>query len=261
MENKKTVIALIIFIIMTLSLAGYIVVDKFVLSKELKPKTTQVGDVEVNLNVFEQINETLNTFDAAFNDTNSKYVGYLFSQKEITSDNFDQNAALYASIYRSIIGNGTQQTLPGGIVKTNYEKLFDNKMQYKAKSIDAGNIYKINYDIVSDNYTYIATVPQNIYTPTLMEKNIETTVEDDNIVIKRKVFLVEYVAEGAAYTKANIYKSQTDKTLVATMPLKNNTLNVKELIGKYGTKLKTYKYTFKQKSIDEYKFYSVEESK
>ena len=82
MENKKTVIALIIFIIMTLSLAGYIVVDKFVLSKELKPKTTQVGDVEVNLNVFEQINETLNTFDAAFNDTNSKYVGYLFSQKE-----------------------------------------------------------------------------------------------------------------------------------------------------------------------------------
>lgn len=261
MGNKKVVIFIIILIFIIIGLGGYIAFDKFVLEKKEEIKTTKVGDATIDLNIFENINQTINTFDKAYNDLNSIYVGYLYSKNEININTFDKNAALYASIYPYLIANNTPQLIPGGLVKTKYDELFDKKLNYEAKSIEAGKLYKIGYDISTDVYSYNFLKIDNLYDSTYMQKNVETTVEDDNIIIKRKAFFVEYISEGDTVNKANIYKTHDKTELITSVNLKNNTINKKEIISKYGTKMNTYKYTFKQKSIDEYKFYSVEQVK
>ena len=42
------------------------------------------------------------------------------------------------------------------------------------------------------------------------------------------------------------------------MSLTDGKLNEKELLGKYGSKLKTFKYTFSRKNEQTYNFYSIE---
>ena len=108
MENKKFIVTIIILIIIIAGLGGFIAVDKLVLNKkEQEEKTTQVGDVEVNLTVFEHINDTLTLFNKAFNDSNSKFFGYLYTKREINTSNFDKSAAIYVSMYNNFITTNT----------------------------------------------------------------------------------------------------------------------------------------------------------
>ena len=96
-----------------------------------------------------------------------------------------------------------------------------------------------------------------------MEINQSTSLAEDSIIVKRKVFYVEYLnnASGTDITEAAIFTSSDKKTQVATIPLRNGVLNKKEVISKYSSKLNTYKYTFKQSSDGNYTFYSIEKEK
>ena len=120
MENKKFIITIIILVVIILGLGGFIAVDKLVLNKKEEKITTQVGDVQLNLTAFEHINDTIDLFNRAFNDPNSKYYGYLYTKREINVSNFDKSAAIYVSMYDSFIDTTVPLAIPGGVVKTKY---------------------------------------------------------------------------------------------------------------------------------------------
>ena len=263
MGNKKFIITIIILIIIILGLGGFIAFDKLVLNKQDKVKTTQIGDVELNLTVMEHIDETLLRLNEAFNDPNTNYFGYLYSKKEINKNNFDKSAALFAAIYKDMSEVNMVFNIPGGIVRSNYEELFGKKFIYEAKSITPGNTCNIVYYKDNDTYAYIFQKPYNVYSPKYIEKSIETSAESGQITIKRKVFYIEYIpsVDGTTVTQANIYTGKDKTKLIKTVTLKNNSINVDELIGKYGSKMETYMYTFKEETLNRYDFYSIKKVK
>lgn len=263
MENKKVVVTIVILLVLVLGLGGFIAVDKLIINKKSTNKTTQIGDVELDLTVMDHINGTISKLNRAFNDPRSSYYGYLYSKKEINTVNFDKNAALYAAIYENLEGTNTPQLIPGGIVKTNFEDLFGKEIKYEANSIQAGNLYNITYDPSTDNYGYLYLTVYNVYHPRYIIKTIETTAEEGKIIVKQKVLYMEYVIPeaGQQVTQANVYTAKDKNTLVKTVQLKNNTINVDEILGKYGTKIPTYTYTFKEQSNDRYDFYSIAREK
>lgn len=264
MENKKFIVTIIFLIIIIAGLGGFIAVDKLVLNKkEQEEKTTQVGDVEVNLTVFEHINDTLTLFNKAFNDSNSKFFGYLYTKREINASNFDKSAAIYVSMYNNFITTNTPIIIPGGIVKTNYKNIFGKNASYTPLSVEIGNNYAIAYDKSTDNYSYVYPTINNVYSPKYIEVTTKTSLESDKIVVERKVFYVEYVipADNSQVTKANIYTSNDKSNLIKTVELKDNSINVNEIIAKYSSKFTNYTYTFKQTSSNRYDFYSIEKNK
>ena len=244
-------------------MGGFIAVDKLVLNKKEAEKTTQIGDVEVNLTAFEHINDTLALFNKAFNDSNSKFFGYLYTKREINTSNFDKSAAIYVSMYNNFITTNTPIIIPGGIVKANFKNIFGKNVSYTPSSFEIGTNYAIAYDKSTDNYSYVYPTINYSYSPKFIEVTTKTSLESDKIVIKRKVFYVEYEipADNSQVTKANIYTSNDKANLVKTLELKDNTINIDEIIGKYSSKFSNYTYTFKQTSSDRYDFYSIEKNK
>lgn len=265
MENKKFIIVIIILVVIILGLGGFIAVDKLLLNKkEEETTTTQVGDTQLNLTAFEHINETLELFNKAFNDPNSKYYGYLYTKREINVSNFDKAAAIYLSMYDNFIYTTNPISIPGGVVKTKYEDIFGKNLVYTPQaSVELGTNYAIAYDKQTDTYYYVYPETNKTYSPKYIEVTTKTTLEKEKIIINRKVFYVEYVipTDGSAVTQANIYTSKDKSKLVKTITLKNNTLNVDEIIAKNGSQFSQYTYTFKQQSLDRYDFYSIEKTK
>ena len=268
MENKKTVIFIIILIIIILGLGGFIAVDKLgLLNKDNVAEKTQLGDIEVDLNSFTNINDTMVLFNKTYGRETSNFLGYLYSKNKITVDDFDKQAALYASIYDSIHQTTEQVSIPGGVIKSKFENVFGKKQLYEPGNINVSDNLVITYDEASDNYIYtyidIDQKIDNIYQDGYIETNISTKLDTEKIIIKRKAFYVEYLKDEQTNTvnKANIYNSHDKTKLIATIELKNNVLNTKEVISKYGSKINTYIYTIKQKTYDEYSFYSIEKDK
>ena len=263
MENKKYVVTIVILIFIVLGLGGFIALDKMVFNKKEDNSVTKIGEFDINLIVFDHIEDTISTLNRAYNDPNSTYFGYLYSKEEITANNYDKPAALFAAIYDELAGTNTIQIIPAGIVKTRYEDLFGKKANYEPKSISAGNIYNIVYDLTTDSYSYNFSTVYNTYSPEFVEKTIKTTYDGELIKIAKKVFYVEYVppAAGAPVTQANIYTSKNKSKLIKTVDLKGNVINADEIIAKYSSKIPTYTYTFKQKSAERYEFYSIEKTK
>ena len=259
MENKKYIVTIVILIIVILGLGGFIAIDKLVINKKEDDSITKVGDFDINLNVFDHIEDTISTLNKAYNDSNSIYFGYLYSKNEITPDNYDKSAALFAAIYDELAGTNTTQIIPAGIVKSRYEDLFGKKVTYNATTISAGNVYNIIYDKTTDSYSYNFPTTYNSYSPEFVEKTIKTTYDGELIEISKKVFYVEYVppAAGQPVTQANVYTSKDKTRLIKTVDLKENVINSDEIIAKYSSKIPTYIYTFKQKSTERYEFHSI----
>lgn len=261
-ENKKFIITIVILVFIILGLGSFIYYDKFYKTEKEEKTITTIDNVDIDLNSFYLVGDTLEKFDKAFNDKNSTYFGYIYKDRLLASK-FDQGAALFAALYDNLVGTNTPQLLVGGDVKNNFETIFGKNLTYKADNLNAGQYYNILYDAVTDKYTYIAPTVREVYSPTFMEINQSTSLTEDSIIVKRKVFYVEYLnnASGTDITEAAIFTSSDKKTQVATIPLRNGILNKKEVISKYSSKLNTYKYTFKQASDGNYTFYSIEKEK
>ena len=257
-NTKAPIIFIIILILIIIGLGGYIAYDKLILNKKEETVTTKINDIEIDLNAMYQINNTLNQLDNTFNDMNSTYVGYIYSKKKIVTKGFDPKAAVFLALHDYLNPINLQQQLPSQQVKNNFETIFGQDLKYQAMSIDAGNYYKIIYDTTSDKYLYtlnpIVTVKPNGYTT----YNIKTLLEDDNIVVTRKLFYKECDAN---MTVANIYVDASKAQLLGTVKLRNGVLNNKEVIEKYGSKMGTYEYTFKQNAADNYTLFSIEKIK
>ncbi len=268
MEEKKTPKVLIIFLILIiLGLGGYIAVDKLILNKSKNDTTTVVvvDDVKLDLNAMYQISNTLTKFDKAFNDSSSKYFGYIYKiDKSLIASKFNKEAALFVSMYDDMIGTNTAQYLVGENVKKNYEKIFGKNLEYKPSNVNAGNEYNIVYNDTNGNYSYTAPTTSTVYKNGYYSQTIKTNVEEETINVTRRVFYVEYKNPNGSndVTEAEIYANDSKSKLIGTVSLRNNVLSEKEVLAKYGSKVSEYTYTFKQNSsTDDYCFYSIEKIK
>lgn len=261
-ENKKFIITIVILVFIILGLGGFIYYDKFYKTKTEEKTITTIDDVDIDLNSLYLVGDTLEKFDKAFNDKNSTYFGYIYKDRLFASK-FDQKAALYAAIYDELIGINSPQTIIGEDIKNNYETIFGKNLAYKADDLNAGQYFNMAYDAVSDKYTYTAPTVREVYSPTFMEVNISTSLTENSILVRRKVFYVEYLnnSSGTDISEAAIYTSSDKKKHIATIPLRNGVLNKKEVISKYSSRLNTYKYTFNQENDGSYTFYSIEKER
>lgn len=260
--NKKPyVITIVILIILILGLGGYIAYDKLIVEKEEAKVITVVNDVKINLNAFYQVSETLEKLDTAFNNNNSNFYGYIYKNKKLSIKNFDSNALLYASIASELVPSNVNQSIPGNKIKGNYETMFGKNTKYNPITVIMNDTIKINYDKVNDIYTYNIPTNQNNYKSGYITTNTKTVLEEDKIIITRKVFYVEYNGNGTDATKADIYTNSNKDYKLGSVSIKKGQANTYEVISKYGYRLNTYEYTFIKNSDEDYTFDKIEKIK
>ena len=263
MEDRRILALIIAMGVVILGLGGYIGYLKLFPQKEDNHKTT-IDNVSVDLNNFYQIGETLERLDSAFNDEHSTFYGYIYSQKKVEVSSMDPALTLYITIQKDMIGSNTERFLIGANVRQEFEKIFGKNATYTPSSLSLGNDYNVFYEPTTENFAYVAPIKNNIYPPSYRTINMKTVLEDDKVIVTRKVFFVEYGGNtqgGIDMTKAIIYKSPDKSTLLGEVQLKNGVYNQKEVLGKYGSKFATFDYTFTLEKDDTYSLYSITASK
>lgn len=259
MENKKFIVAIVILSILLLAALGFIGYDKF-LKKDDESIKTVINDMEIDLNVFYKVRDTLNNLDTAFNDTSNKYFGYIYSDKNIMIEKLDTKVALYAAMYEEIDRTNIAQYIQAGKVKSNLQSMFGKYVEYKPENVEWDETSYIPYDKENDNFAHQLPVVNTIAQPEFISTEISTALAEGEIIVKRKTYYVEYETDETATKriKALIYTNKDKKQLVSTMNLKNGAINESEVIAKYSSKLNTYVYTFKEYNNTDYVLYSIE---
>ena len=260
MENNKGLITIIIVLfVLVIGLGGFIAYERFFQTEEDDTLTT-IGESEINLNIFYQVSDILNQLDSAFNDSSSAYIGHIYGQKRVIAKELDNSTATYLALQSVLLKTGTNQIVSSDLVKSNYGKIFGDTNTYKPISIDAGSNYKVLYHPDQNNYTYQIAGPTSIYQSGYVAYNLKTSLAPDKVIVKRKVFYVDYTTSDNVVT-ANIYKTNSKEQYLGKITLQKGVLNSYEVISKYGSKIPTYDYTFVKKTQEDYNFYSIEQSK
>ncbi len=262
MENKKYIVAIVILSVLLVAALGFIGFDLF-LKKEDEAIKTKINDSEIDLNVFYQVRDTLNKLDNAFNDSTNKYFGYIYGKKNVMIEKLDPKVALYISVYNDIERTNVPQVIFGSKVKSNMQKMFGKYVEYKANDVDWDGEVKIPYDKDGDFYIHQLPAISSLKQPSYFSSEVSTVIGEDEIIVKRKSYYVEYETDeaGTKRIKALIYTDKDKKKLVTTMNLKNGAINDKEVMAKHSSKLNTYVYTFKEYNNTEYVLYSIEKVK
>ena len=264
-EKKGLIVVIVILILIIFSLVFYIIYDVKKKKEEIEQKEIILQNTSINLNAFYQIADTLDSFDKAFNNPKSNYVGYLYASKKMNASNFNLGAAVYASMIQDMDNtSGTIQYVLETRVQSNFKKIFGKNLTYKISEVASGEIYKVAYNgnVSPVRYDYIAPLESNIYTEKYIAVNQKTSLADDKVIVNRKIFFVEFILDSSGNaTQANIYKTHTKENKIGTISLKNGEINNDEVISKYGSKLLEYDYTFIRVKDDNYSFYSIEPAK
>jgi len=249
-ENKKgVIIGFILLILVILGLLGYIVVDKFVFVKKTdKPSTVIIGDKEVKPESFYQIYNVLTKFDRAFNYEDSSFYGYVYKSKKLDASEFSMDAAIYATIRNEMTATTEARTIPESLVKNHFDAIFGDNLKYEATEIPKGDNHLILYN-QDTGYAYISNNVVGAYTSGIQTINNRTSVEEGAIIVTRKVFYVEYIAnESGVVTTAAIYNDMNKQKLLGKLNVSKKGLNEEEILGKYSSKLSTYNFIFKENS-------------
>ena len=256
-NNKIYGTVIIVLLVLVLGLGGYIAYERVFLTTE-EDTMTSIGDVDIDLNAFYQVSNTLNSLDSVFNDSASGYFGYPYGQKRVLAKELDDSLANYIALQDDLLKTGKDQTISGDIVKTRHETIFGDNKKYMAKTISDTN--KITYQADSNSYNYKINPVEEYYQSTYLAYNQRTSLTADRIIVKRKIFYVEYSTDSGVVV-ASIYKNNNKTQYLGKITLKKGVLNLSEVIGKYGSRLLTYEYNFTKEGRDDYTFYSIEQSK
>ena len=263
MEDKKGfIITIIVLIVIILSLGGYIAFDTIRDKKAAEKKTTIVDGNNIDPNAFFNISYILDSFDKAFNNPKSDYVGYIYVPKRLKASKFDMGAAIYASMIQDMTVSPRPKPyyVPEIKVKYNFEKIFGKNLAYKVDQVQSGEVYKVAYYDREDppiRYDYFAPAEENPYSDRYISLNYKTTVEEDKVIVERRIFYAEFTPEND-YQTINLYTDHSKNTKIGSLPLKNGYINEDQLLGSYGSKLMKYKYTFVSEGGSDYSFYSIE---
>ena len=266
MEDKKGfIITIIVLVVIILSLGGYIAFDVIRDKKNAEKKTTVIKDTTIDLNAFYQISYTLESFDKAFNNPKSDYVGYIYVPKRLTAAKFDMGAAIYASMIQDMTVSSPPKPyyIPEIKVKSNFEKIFGKNLEYKVGQVQSGDIYKVAYYDREDppvRYDYYAPIEENVYAEKYISLNYKTTLEDDKVIVERRIFFAEFKLsdDGKDYSSVIIYRDHSKQNKIGTLELRNGYINENQLISMFDSKLMKYKYTFVGTNGKDYSFYSIE---
>ncbi len=259
MEDRRVVALIVVMAIIIVGLGGYIAYEKFFPKKE--ETKSIINNISVDVNNFYQIGETLERLDSAMNDANSVYYGYLYKQRKLAVSEMDPDLALFLTIQKDMVDSNTERFLIGADVKREFDKLFGKNAVYTPQSLTLGEGYILNYEPTTENFSYIAPIKNNIYPPSYVTTNIKTTLTEENVVVTRKVFYVEYGGNtpgGIDMKTASIYASPAKEKLLGEVQLKNGVINIKEIMGKFSSKFSTYNYTFKVNDDETYSLLSIE---
>lgn len=262
MEGKKGLIVIIILLLLiSLGLGGYIAYDK-IMTKPKEETLTKIDDVNIDLTVFYQISETLMKFDNAFNDPRTNYFAYIYKQKKLEAKDFDLGAAVYASIRSDFKESNLLLYVPESIAKNSFTKIFGDNLKYQTATLNSGEYLKTAYDGNLVSYAYIEPVDSNVYPSEYMAINTKTILKDNKVIVTRKIVFVEYIIQPGTNIASNIilYKDETKQNKIGDIALKNGKVSPKEIVSKYGSKLATFNYTFKQNESLDYSFSSIEKT-
>lgn len=258
-DNKKPyIITIIVLVIIIVALSGFIALDKLVINKKEESNLTTIGEVSIDLNDMYKIGDIMTRLDHTFNDMNSTYFGYIYTDKKIEAKRFDKTAALFLALYDDLIPSNTPQQLYSSNVKKNFELIFGKGLQYEANNIDAGNMYKIFYDGNTGIYSYTLAPKSGILNSGYVTETIKTKLEAGKIIVTRKIFYVEYEENNSL---AKIFSTAGKNKLLGSMRLKNGLLNTKEILAKYSSKMNSYEYIFTENSEGDYTLSSIEKIK
>lgn len=259
-ESKKMLITIIVLVFIILGLGGFITYDKF-FKKEEKTRTV-INDVSIDLTQFFNIGYILDKMDKSFSNNNTVFYGTIYNKNTLNISKLDMSAAIYAAIDGNTDSSVRGQTITGKKVKSDFEKMFTKDLKYIATSINAGDNYKMVYDQATDTYAYRNTIEGTKKLEDIIAVNTSTEIKESKIVVKRKIFYVEYsVDANGNYQSANIYKKANKSGLVGKVNLTSKgAISTDEVLGKYGSKISTYYYTFKEENPDEYRLYSIEKA-
>lgn len=270
MEDKKGfIITIIVLVVIILAAGGYIAFDTIRDKKLAEKKTSIVAGNEIDPNSFFSVSYILDSFDKAFNNPKSNYLGYIYVTKRLKAEKFNMGAAIYASMVQDMTVSGppVPYYIPETKVKYNFNRIFGKNLTYKVDQVESGEVYKVAFYDRGDppvRYDYYAPIEENVYSERYIAINYQTTQEEDNkIVVNRRIFYAVFVpaADGKNYETVNIYRDHNKSKKIGTFELKNGYINENELLNKAGSQLMKYKYTFVQEKGDDYSFYSIEVTK
>ena len=247
---------IIVLLLCCLGLGGYIVYTKFFVKEEtyIEEDTSKaLEQVQIDGSSLLEVEDIINTFEYAFNDSDSKYFGYIYNNKEITAKSFDKKAAIFACLYKDLKESNNVSYVANNTVKSRYRDIFGLGIDYKPSDISAGTGYDILYDTNTNYYSYQRIGNGGYFYPTYVTFNDSSVISNEQIEITKRVGYLEYTAN---HMNIDIYADSKKNDVVGAMSVTDGAFNPSELEGKFKSSLAKYKYTF-VKEKDKFIFDSI----
>ncbi len=262
-SKKGYVITIIILLLIIMALGGFIALGIIKQKEAEEEKETIIENTSIDLNSFFNIAKILESFDQAFNNPKSPYVGYIYVSKRLEASKFDLGAAVYSSIVLNLEKTNKIESLSESLIKNNFENIFGDNLKYKLTLSKESDYYKFATK-EEDNpvkYYYHVLEEANPYADRYQAFNYKTSLGEDQIVVNRRIVFVEYVkGTNDTITGINLYKDHTKQSKIGSITARNGIIKSNEILSKYGSKMKKYNYIFNHEKGDNYSFYSIEAS-
>ena len=255
-ENKKWIITIIILVLLVLGLGGFIVYDKILKKEETR---IIIDNKSVNITSFYDIEKEMALLDKTYNNPASSFYGDLYENRDVLAKEIEMPKIIYTAINGIVDNNAQNRVIKGSAVKNSIKRIFSKQVVYKPTAISVSKQLTISYDEKADTYTYTNNTTASTSDEGIKLYTTNTELKGSYALVKRKLFAYEYKKDesGTINKSVVIYKDKNKNTKIATLQLKDGELNEKEIIAKYGSRLSTYVYSFKEESQDNYRFYSI----
>ena len=251
------VFLVILLFVISLSLGGYIVYLKL-FTKEVKTVTKETSEaleqVQLEGGSLLEVEDIINTFEYAYNDSFSNYFGYIYSSDKIDASNFDAGAALFACLYPDLEESPNVSYVANNTVRTRYKSIFGEEAKYTPKNVSAGVGYDINYDPINKYFAYQRVSAGGYFYPTYVTFNDTTSISSEKVIITKRVAYLEYSTD---HTTINVFSDKDKDDQLGVIGVSEGSFDLNEITAKFKSSLAQYKYVF-VKDKDSFVFDSIE---
>lgn len=251
---------IIVLLLCCLGLGGYIVYTKFFVKEEvivMDDTSKALKEVQLDGESLLEVEDIINTFEYAYNDSFSNYFGYIYKSNKLEISQFDKGAALFACLYPDLEESANISYVANNTVKTKFKKTFGSNFNYDPANVNAGEGYEIKYDPVSKYYSYQRLGVGGYFYPTYVSFNESSSVSNEKIQVVKKVAYLEYSAD---HTTINVYADSEKKNTIGVISVTDGSFTITEIKAKFKSSLAEYTYTF-VKDKDSFVFDSIERTK
>ena len=251
----------IVLFICCIGLVVFIVYNKYFIIEDNTPvikKTSEaLEQVQIDGTGLLDVEDTINSFEYAYNNPFSNYFGYIYSNKLLKSSDFDEGAALFACLYPYLDESVNVSYVANNTVKAKYKSIFGPEKVYNPNNVNAGGGYDIKYDPINKYYAYQRLGVGGYFYPTFVTFNESSSISEEKIIIVKRVAYLEYNPE---HTMINVYVDKTKSKAVGVISVTEGAFNPSEIKAKYKSSLSQYKFIF-VKSKDTFVFDKIERTR